>query len=117
VVACLDARMGEIYHAAYRRENGAWRSVCEPGVCRPEHAPPLPGAGWTACGSGFAAYPAQLQAHYAGQLESVDAAAVPHAAHIAALAAIMLAHGEGIGAELAAPIYLRDKVALKMHER
>ena len=28
VIAALDARMGEIYHAAYRKQDGSWRSRC-----------------------------------------------------------------------------------------
>jgi len=39
------------------------------------------------------------------------------AAAIAALAAPAFARGEGVDAALAAPIYLRDKVALTVEER
>ena len=52
-VCCLDARMGEIYHAAYERAGDDWREVCAPSLCKPEAVPALPGAGWCGCGSGF----------------------------------------------------------------
>src|SRR5205085_6315823 len=32
VVCCVDARMHEVYHAAYEREGDAWRTAHEPSV-------------------------------------------------------------------------------------
>src|SRR5687767_15933362 len=32
VVCCLDARMNEVYHAAYEKDGEAWRAVHEPSV-------------------------------------------------------------------------------------
>ena len=42
---------------------------------------------------------------------------LPRAGAVARLAARRFAHGAGIAAELAAPLYLRDKVALTTEER
>ncbi len=42
VIACLDARMGEIYHAAFVKENGSWVEKSATQVCKPEAAPLLP---------------------------------------------------------------------------
>src|SRR5882724_10989297 len=61
VVACIDARMREVYYAALERRGGShshlWREAV-PGQCvAPEAAPPPPGDGWTGCGSGFEVYP------------------------------------------------------------
>jgi len=36
VIACLDARMGEVYHAAYRREVGDWMTESGPQLCAPQ---------------------------------------------------------------------------------
>src|ERR1700693_1767459 len=44
MIACLDAHMGEVYHAAYRRRAGvAWEEVSAPGLYRPEAVPVAPG--------------------------------------------------------------------------
>jgi tRNA threonylcarbamoyladenosine biosynthesis protein TsaB len=117
VIACIDARMGEIYHAAYRREGDRWTQIVAPGVCPPHQAPVLEGGGWVGCGSGFAVYAQQLADRYAGQLSSVADRLHPHARSIARLAMPVLAAGGGLPAEQAAPVYVRDKVALKMHEQ
>jgi tRNA threonylcarbamoyladenosine biosynthesis protein TsaB len=54
---------------------------------------------------------------YAGQAGSVDANAFPHARTMAALAVPMFEQGLGKPAHEAAPIYIRNKVALTMSER
>ena len=117
VIACLDARMGEIYHAAYRHERGQWTEISPPGVGPARSAPVLEGEGWFGCGSGFAVYGEALAQRYGAQLNGVAATLHPHARSIARLAAPVLAAGGGLPAEQAAPIYVRDKVALKMHEQ
>jgi tRNA threonylcarbamoyladenosine biosynthesis protein TsaB len=122
VLTCLDARMGEIYHAAYAREAGdpkhaGWKEIVAPNVCKADAAPALPGSDWTGCGSGFSAYPAMLAARYPEQLGRVDAELYPHARAVARLAQPVLAAGGGVSPERALPLYVRDKVAFKMHER
>lgn len=117
VIAALDARMGEIYHAAYEKHHGDWTTVSQPCLCRPQDAPLLPGDGWFGAGSGFAALGDMLKARYAGKLLSADGSAVPQAAAIAALGAVRFAQGRGMDAAEALPQYLRDKVAFKTSER
>jgi tRNA threonylcarbamoyladenosine biosynthesis protein TsaB len=116
-VCCLDARMGEVYHAAYEKRAGAWHAVHEPGLYKPDATPDLPGGAWTGCGSGFAAYRAALESRYAGKLARVIDNLTPHAREIAALAAAEFGRGGAVSAELAAPLYVRNKVALRMDER
>jgi tRNA threonylcarbamoyladenosine biosynthesis protein TsaB len=117
VIAALDARMGEIYHAAYEKHDGVWMTASEPCLCKPEDAPPVPGENWFGAGSGFATHGNALEERYAGQLSGVDAGMVPQAAAIAALGAVQFAAGCGVDAAQALPLYLRDKVALKTSER
>lgn len=113
VVACLDARMREVYYACLERDGARWREVITPRCVAPEAAPLPPGAGWTGCGSGFAAYPAVLRVAAQNVVAEVHATALA----VARLAAPRLARGEGVDAALAAPVYLRNKVALTTLER
>ena len=46
VISCLDARMGEVYHAVYRREQGRWSEIEPPGVGPVESMPEVRGGGW-----------------------------------------------------------------------
>ncbi len=117
VIAALDARMAEVYHAAYEKRAGVWVTVSEPSLCLPQNANQVEGTGWFGAGSGFAVHGAALGERYAGKLAGIDAQAVPQASAIAQLAAIMFAAGQGVDAAQAMPLYLRDKVALKTCER
>ncbi len=117
VIAILDARMNEWYHAVYERQGEDWIEASEPCLCKPDAAPVVKGDNWYAAGSGCASNSEALQARYAGQLAGVDGTVVPQAAAIAVLGARRLARGEGVDAALALPLYLRDKVALKTSER
>ena len=127
-IACLDARMGEVYCAAYRilRSPGGadWPDVptasievvFEPRAC-PPHAVPVPaGSGWTGCGNGFSAYGTALHERLPA-LASVDAGVMPDARAVAALGAIAYRAGRAVDAALAAPRYVRDKVALDSGEQ
>ncbi len=125
VLACLDARMHEVYAALYQRERqregqrdsqlqgGAWQCLAGPLVCPPDVVPLPEGDGFVGVGSGFAAYPNLAQAH----LSRIDASLIPHARAMARLAAPRLQRGEGESAEKAEPLYIRNKVALKICER
>lgn len=117
VIAALDARMEEIYHAAYEKRGDGWATLSEPCLCKPQHAPAVPGDGWFGAGSGFAEHGMLLVEGYGSQLQGMDGAAVPQAAAIAALGAAQFALGRGVDAAQALPLYLRDKVALKTSER
>lgn len=117
VVCCLDARMGEVYHAAYEKAGDDWREVCAPGLYKPDSVPELPAGQWSGCGSGFAVFREQLAASYAGQLESVIDGLAPHAREVAAIAARRFAGGDTVDPADALPLYVRNKVALKTSER
>jgi tRNA threonylcarbamoyladenosine biosynthesis protein TsaB len=117
VIACLDARMGEVYHAAYEKGAEGWQVVAEPGLFAPQAVPELAGEGWVGSGSGFAAYGEALRQSYAGQLSGVIADAPPRASDMARLAAPLFERGAGMDAAQAAPLYIRNKVALKTSER
>jgi tRNA threonylcarbamoyladenosine biosynthesis protein TsaB len=117
VIACMDARMGEIYHAAYEKNGSYWQARSEPGLCLPERAPPVAGGDWVGCGSGFAVHHEKLRQRYRGQLAQIVPDAVPRAREMVRLAVSRFERGEVCKAEEAAPLYLRNKVALKTAER
>lgn len=114
VVACLDARMSEVYFSAYERRDagpgGRWREVIPVMCIAPAAAPRLPGEGWIGCGSGFAVYGSL-------GLDNVIPDIHPSATAVARLAAARIAAGEGVDAALAAPVYVRDKIAFTSVER
>jgi tRNA threonylcarbamoyladenosine biosynthesis protein TsaB len=117
VIACIDARMREVYYAALEKRGGRWVEVV-PGRCvAPADAPAPPGDGWVACGSGLAAYPDFLQNRPMRSLRAVHPEVHPTAWALARLAGPRLEAGEGLDASRAAPVYLRDKVALTMGEQ
>jgi tRNA threonylcarbamoyladenosine biosynthesis protein TsaB len=117
VVACLDARMGEVYHGAYRKQGGKWVEIHAPALYKPDCVPQLEGNDWTGCGSGFRVHGAALAQRYDGAVSRIEAGAIPNAAAMLRLALPLLAAGLGIAAAGAAPLYVRDKVALKTSER
>lgn len=117
MLCCLDARMGEIYHAAYERSGGGWKTLHAPSLCAPEVAPALPAGQWTGCGSGFAAHAAALKHRYGAGLSAVMPEVFPHAREIARLGAREFEAGRAVSAEQAVPVYVRDKVALRTDER
>ena len=116
VIACLDARMGEIYHAAFVRENGEWFEQSATRVCKPEAAPVLEGE-WTGVGSGWAAYGEVLSAVYAKNLVKTLTTITPTAQAILQLATPTFTAGLAKPASEAEPIYIRNRVALTTLER
>lgn len=117
VYACTDARMNEVYCAAYRVRGETVDALVAPVVAAPEQVPLPPGGGWLGCGSGFAAYGDALSARLGSAIGRVDESARPRAAAVLRLAAPRLMRGEGVDAALAAPLYVRDKVAMTTRER
>lgn len=110
VVACVDARMGEVYYSALEKRGARWEEVVGAQCVAPAAAPRPPGEGWVGCGNGFAVYGAM-------GLHPVYPEVHPTAAAVVRLAAPRLAAGEGVDAGEAVPHYLRDKVALTTEER
>ena len=117
VLACLDARMGEIYwgcftaHAQHLLSASAAPQVNAAAAVRP----PFTGA-FQGIGRGFAAYPA-LCSLPGLVLSAPDQAALPDARDMARLGAVRLRAGGGVDPAQMQPLYLRDKVALTEQER
>lgn len=108
----LDARMAEVYLAAYALDaEGVPTLVVEEQLVPPTAAPALEGTGWHGVGTGFGTHGAALAARFGGALAGVEPEAEPSAADIAVLGALAFAAGQTVAARDAAPTYLRDKVA------
>jgi tRNA threonylcarbamoyladenosine biosynthesis protein TsaB len=112
VVACIDARMREVYYAALEKRAGRWHEAVSARCVAPPSAPVPPGEGWVGVGSGFEVYKDVL----AAKVSVIRPEIHPTAVAIAQLAAPRLAAGEGLDAAEAVPVYLRDKVALTQEE-
>jgi tRNA threonylcarbamoyladenosine biosynthesis protein TsaB len=117
VMACLDARMGEVYWGCFAadRERGlAARGAPAVGGAQSVNVP-LSGT-FQGIGRGFAAYPG-LQTLAGLVLPAGAGDALPDAKDMARLGAIRLSQGEGRDPADLIPVYLRDKVALTELER
>ena len=108
VVACLDARMREVYYSALVKDAGRWSEVVPAHCVSPDGVTPM-GEDWVGCGSGFAVYGNLGMTRVLPEVH-------PSAIALARLAAPRLAAGEGVDAALAAPIYVREKVAFTKAE-
>jgi tRNA threonylcarbamoyladenosine biosynthesis protein TsaB len=117
IITCLDARMQEVYHAAYERDDAGLREIWSPGLYPPPQVPPAQGSGWCGIGSGWDNFGPALDVVYGTQVERKIAGAFPRARHMAELAAPRFARGEGKPPHEAAPLYVRNKVALTIKER
>ena len=118
VLCAIDARMNEVYFAAFTLQEGIMTPLCEEAVLSPEEAcakamalmAAEPGV-WFAAGTGFGAYQqafASLQS-----LVMMASEALPWAQDMLVLAAHALQSGETCDADQATPVYLRDKVTWK----
>jgi tRNA threonylcarbamoyladenosine biosynthesis protein TsaB len=112
--AVIDARMGQLYTAAYEHRAGLWHTVQEPAVQNPaDCALPLAWSGQPVWAVGLAQ----------GWLPELGGAALtwvpahPTASALLRLADQALAEGAEVPPALALPLYLRDKVAQTSAER
>lgn len=117
VIACLDARMGEVYFAAYEKIAGEWQTSIEPSLHKPDAVPNVEGTDWVGAGSGWQTYGEQLGHFYGAQLISTQPQLLPNATALISLALPTFLAGEAKPAALAQPIYIRNRVALKTAER
>ncbi|MEE9342046.1 MAG: tRNA (adenosine(37)-N6)-threonylcarbamoyltransferase complex dimerization subunit type 1 TsaB [Gammaproteobacteria bacterium] len=111
VLVALDARMQEVYWAAYEKHKDSVSLLGDEVVCSPDKVSVPDGEQWVGAGSGWSEYKEQLDRQYRPSQEYPDAC--PQACDIAHLAAIKFMAGEAVIADLAQPIYLRNNVANK----
>lgn len=118
ILAAIDARMGEVYAAAFRRDGEEMAPLSPETVGAPEQVRlPDTESDWEGVGTGFAAAEGHLQRSLALQLRRVDAAALPRATDVARLAVAAFVRGESVAPERLEPAYLRDNVALTLAQQ
>ena len=112
--AVLDARMGQLYTAAYEHHAGRWRTLQAPAVLNPpDCALPTPWVGQAVQAVGLA----QALLPQVGGVDLPWIAASPTASALLRLADQAQADGLAVAPALALPLYLRDKVAQTTAER
>ncbi len=118
ILAVIDARMGEVYAGCFARgEDGLVAPIGEESV-GVASALELPRRdAWNVIGSGWATYAKVLAPLLPTAPRWCDANRYPQAAAVARLAEPRARRGEGVAAEDALPVYLRDKVALTLAEQ
>ncbi len=114
LLTAFDARMGELYWAAYRvGETELVSLVIEEEVATADRVR-LPLAGdWYGVGSGWGVAAETLAKRLGDDLLGYQAKMFCSAREIALLAAADFERGLGVAPELALPVYLRDEVAKK----
>jgi tRNA threonylcarbamoyladenosine biosynthesis protein TsaB len=121
-LACLDARMAEVYWGCYAADPGRGLiATAGPGVGAPAGVSlPLdatsPGGAYRGVGRGFAAYP-ELSQLPGLTVDPRDRRALPDAREIARLGVLRLPLGEGLDPAALMPLYLRENVALTEAQR
>ena len=111
-LVCVDARMGEVYWAAFEMQDGLACVVDTEQISGPEQVSGAGMASWSAAGSGFEVYSDEL-AGLMAQAGGVFAQACPNAIDLFPLACADLAAGRGHRPEDANPAYLRSESAWK----
>jgi tRNA threonylcarbamoyladenosine biosynthesis protein TsaB len=109
LLVCMDARMGQVYWAAFDCSAAQPLALTPEAVADPADVMPPEGGPWFGAGRGFAAYPA-LTTRLGSRLNGVAPELLPRAADIARIAAGDFAACRGVGAANALPVYLRNEV-------
>lgn len=117
IAVAMDARMGEVYSASYRRENGVVSLVGIEQVCPPEKCVPENEQQWTGIGTGWGVYDEVLRQNFADNLIQVSVEHYPLASSVLKLAQVEADAGRLLSAQQAMPVYLRDNVANKKGEQ
>ncbi|MDR0251430.1 MAG: tRNA (adenosine(37)-N6)-threonylcarbamoyltransferase complex dimerization subunit type 1 TsaB [Burkholderiales bacterium] len=123
ICTVTDARMREVYAAAWQYRAGMWHEVITPMVARPEEVAACfrkiietteNKEAWSIVGDGLAVYP-ELGSTLPWQI--VEANLRPAAQTVGTLALAAWARGDVVTAAEAAPLYVRQRVALTSAER
>jgi tRNA threonylcarbamoyladenosine biosynthesis protein TsaB len=116
IAVAMDARMDEVYAGCWRHRAGRWQALRAPAL----YTLPALDAAWqglvvqAVAGSALAAFADRITWPTGARRLPVEQ---DRAAALLRLAVAADAAGEGVAADQALPLYLRDKVALTTRER
>ncbi|MET0066353.1 MAG: tRNA (adenosine(37)-N6)-threonylcarbamoyltransferase complex dimerization subunit type 1 TsaB [Candidatus Thiodiazotropha sp.] len=114
LLPAYDARMGELYWAAYRvGQQGLVEPVIEEQVATAGQVSLPDGEGWYGVGSGWGCCAEPLQARLGGRLRGFTDVFHCSAEDVVRLAAEEFRQGRAVSPEQALPVYLRNQVAQK----
>ncbi len=127
VVVAIDARMNEVYLAAYQRdanEASGWHQNIAPMLVKPDQLPQLSGGDgigdWIGIGSAFDSptLGSLIEANYKNTIRAIIHNALPCAIDVAVIAHRQWQRGIGLTPpDQAAPLYLRNNVAQTIEQR
>ncbi len=111
VAATIDARMHEVYWAAFSANDaGLVVAHADEVVCAPDEVPLLDGQGWHGIGSGWQTFSEALSVRQQERVLDWQGEYLPHAQDVAVLAVDAFGKGLAVTAREALPVYLRDQV-------
>lgn len=115
ILAAIDARMDEVYWAAYILHDKIWQLQAEETVISPDKImlPKIPDATWTGAGTGWASYRERLLQSANGQRPTILEDCYPSAEAVVKLAMADYMAGKTVPAAEAIPVYIRNDVAKK----
>lgn len=118
-VACaIDARMEEVYWACFQMSDEGLPVLVDEEKVLPPHQIILPeDSKWLGAGTGWASYQDAMKQSAGESLLSIQDEILPSASAIAEIALEQAKKGITVSAEMAIPVYLRNKVARTTIER
>ena len=113
----MDARLDEIFWGVYQRNNQGLAQLLLDETVTPATHIQFPDVHGMGIGSGWAIYKNELSLCLSDKVIGVETQYLPRAATVAQLGVVGFHQGQAVSADLAMPVYLRNKVAKTESER
>jgi len=118
VLACIDARMSELYWGCYERDaSGLVTLVGEEHLGKVADVRLPSGSEWYGAGSGWGVEALALRVQSMGGGSRLQPRLFPRSDEIARLAVPAFVAGDALAPQDALPVYLRDQVAVPMSQK
>lgn len=117
VFAGMDARLTEIFWGVYQRDSQGFAQLLGNEAVTPASQVIFPDLSGVGVGSAWSVYPNELQSRLGNKAAYYEAQHLPSAKAVAQLGVLGFNQGLTVSAEMAMPVYLRDKVAQTELER